>query len=97
MKPGSIHLKRGTLEYKFVVTDFKNEIEVLFKGAMPPAFKEGDMAILGGFISDPRTAKTFIATNVTANHEIGANRYLKKTSVERKNSLNLVEAKEARG
>ena len=50
-----------------------------YKGAVPRAFKEGDMAIMGGFLSDPRTAKKFIATNLTANHEIGANRYMGKT------------------
>lgn len=32
LKPGSIELKRGTLQTKFAITDFKNEIEVLYKG-----------------------------------------------------------------
>ena len=32
LKPGSIELKRGTLQTKFLITDFKNEIEVFYKG-----------------------------------------------------------------
>ena len=94
MKPGTIRIKPGTLEYRFTVTDFKNEIDVLYKGAMPVAFKEGDMAIMGGFLADPKTAKTFVATNVTANHEIGGNRYKGKTNLEKRASMTMVTAKE---
>ena len=45
-------MKKGTLENKFVVTDFKNDIVVLYKGALPQAFREGDMASIGGFLAD---------------------------------------------
>ena len=44
IKNGSIAMKKGTLENKFLVTDFKNDIEVVFRGALPSTFKEGDMA-----------------------------------------------------
>lgn len=68
---------------------------MLYKGAVPRAFKEGDMAIMGGFVSDPRTAKKFIATNVTANHEIGMNRYTGKSALEK--SASMAEAKRKSG
>ena len=32
VKKGSIEMKRGTLENRFVVTDFKHDITVLYKG-----------------------------------------------------------------
>ena len=44
VKHGSIEMKKGTLENRFVLTDFKNDITVLYKGALPATFREGDMA-----------------------------------------------------
>ena len=57
-------MKKGTLENKFIITDFKNDIIVLFKGPLPPTFREGDMASVGGFLTDPKNPTHFIATNV---------------------------------
>ena len=44
VKHGSIEMKKGTLENKFTMTDFKNDISVLYKGSLPATFREGDMA-----------------------------------------------------
>ena len=70
IKHGSIAVKKGTLENKFIMTDFKNDIIVLFKGPLPSTFREGDMASVGGFLVDPKNPTNFIATSVQANHEI---------------------------
>lgn len=70
IKQGSIAVKKGTLENKFIMTDFKNDLVVLFKGPLPPTFREGDMASVGGFLADPKNPSNFIATSVSANHEI---------------------------
>ena len=70
IKHGSIAVKKGTLDNKFIMTDFKNDIVVLFRGALPPTFREGDMASVGGFLADHKNPTQFIATNVQANHEI---------------------------
>ena len=32
VKHGSIEMKKGTLENRFVLTDFKNDITILYKG-----------------------------------------------------------------
>ena len=48
IKHRSIAVKKGTLENKFIMTDFKNDLTVLFKGPLPPSFREGDMASVGG-------------------------------------------------
>ena len=32
LKVGSIKLKKGSLETKFVITDFNNEVEILYNG-----------------------------------------------------------------
>jgi cytochrome c-type biogenesis protein CcmE len=70
IKHGSIAVKKGTLENKFIMTDFKNDIIVLFKGPLPSTFREGDMASVGGFLADHKNPTNFIATSVAANHEI---------------------------
>ena len=70
IRHGTIAVKKGTLENKFIMTDFKNDIVVLFKGPLPSAFREGDMASVGGFLADPKNPTNFIATSVAANHEI---------------------------
>lgn len=64
IKHGSIEIKKGTLENKFIVTDFKNEIVVLFKGSLPSTFREGDMATMGGFLADHKNPTLFIGTSV---------------------------------
>merc|ERR1740115_388936 len=48
VKHGSIEMKKGTLENRFLLTDFKNDINVLYKGPLPATFREGDMAAVGG-------------------------------------------------
>jgi cytochrome c-type biogenesis protein CcmE len=48
----------------YIMTDFKNDIIVLFKGSLPPTFREGDMASVGGFLVDHKNPTNFIATNV---------------------------------
>ena len=63
-------MKKGTLESKFKVTDFKNEIFVVFKGKLPTSFWEGDMVSISGFIADPESPDTFVATFVDSTHEI---------------------------
>ena len=70
IKHGSIAVKKGTLENKFIMTDFKNDIIIFFKGPLPPTFREGDMAKVGGFLADPNNPSNFVATSVQANHEI---------------------------
>ena len=57
-------MKKGTLENKFILTDFKNDLYVLYKGPLPATFREGDMATVGGFLADHKNPTCFIATNV---------------------------------
>lgn len=63
-------------------------------GALPQSFREGDMANVGGFLADPEDPTTFIATSVTANHEIRTDRWVGETIVDRQTSLNMIETTE---
>jgi cytochrome c-type biogenesis protein CcmE len=94
IKQGSIQMKKGTLENKFTLTDFKNDISVLYKGALPPTFREGDMASIGGFLADHKNPTCFIGTNVQANHEISPDRWLGESNIDRVTSLNMIETEE---
>lgn len=57
-------MKKGTFENKFILTDFKNELAVIYKGPLPASFKEGDMAAIGGFLADHKNPTSFIGTSV---------------------------------
>jgi len=64
VKNGSIEIKKGTLENKFIITDFKNDLIVLYKGPLPATFREGDMASIGGFLADHKRPTCFVGTSV---------------------------------
>ena len=53
-------------EIKFIITDFKNEIRVSFKGTVPNLFAEGKGVIAEGKLQDK---KFFIADRILAKHD----------------------------
>uniref|UniRef100_A0A7S3CSZ1 Cytochrome c maturation protein CcmE n=1 Tax=Strombidium rassoulzadegani TaxID=1082188 RepID=A0A7S3CSZ1_9SPIT len=91
IKHDSIQMKKGTLENKFVMTDFKNDLQILFKGTFPQTFREGDMATVGGFLADPKNPTVLIATDVQANHDIEPDKWIGDTSFDKMVSINMVE------
>ena len=50
----------------FIVTDFKNEINVIYSGAIPNLFSEGKGVVAEGFLKD---RNLFIATKILAKHD----------------------------
>ena len=66
---------------------------MVFKGGLPPSFKEGDMATVGGFLADPKNPTNFVATSVQANHDIQPDRCIGETNSDRQMSINMVEPK----
>ena len=53
-------------EIRFVVTDFKNEIKVSFKGTVPNLFAEEKGVVAEGKLQDK---KFFIAERILAKHD----------------------------
>ena len=53
-------------EINFVITDFKNEINVTFLGAVPNLFEEGKGVVAEGFLKD---RNYFLATKILAKHD----------------------------
>ena len=64
-------VKKNTLnikdqEIRFIITDFKNEVEVIFKGTIPNLFAEGKGVVAEGKLQDK---KFFIAERILAKHD----------------------------
>ena len=53
-------------EINFVITDFKNEINVVYKGAIPNLFEEGKGVVAEGFLKD---RNFFSASKILAKHD----------------------------
>ena len=64
VKKDSILVKAS--EVKFIITDFKNEINVTYTGAVPNLFEEGKGVVAEGFLKD---RNFFSATKILAKHD----------------------------
>ena len=53
-------------ELNFIITDFKNEINVIYSGAVPNLFAEGKGVVVEGFLKD---RNYFLATKILAKHD----------------------------
>lgn len=52
MKPGTFQVKRGTLETRFSLTDFQNDVEIFYRGATKFEFKEGETMVITAYVPD---------------------------------------------
>jgi len=53
-------------EVNFIITDYKNEINVIYSGAVPNLFAEGKGVVVEGFLKDKNY---FLATKILAKHD----------------------------
>ena len=53
-------------DVNFIITDFKNEINVIYAGAVPNLFAEGKGVVAEGFLKDKNY---FLATKILAKHD----------------------------
>jgi cytochrome c-type biogenesis protein CcmE len=64
VKKDSIYI--NTNEIGFIITDFKNEINVIYSGAVPNLFEEGKGVVAEGFLKD---RNFFTASKILAKHD----------------------------
>ena len=64
VKEGSINISDKKLN--FIITDFKNEINVVYSGLVPNLFAEGKGVVAEGFLKDK---SFFSATKILAKHD----------------------------
>jgi cytochrome c-type biogenesis protein CcmE len=63
---GSLHRAPGSLEVRFVVTDFNHDVPVRYTGVLPDLFREGAGVVAHGRLSRDGT---FVADEVLAKHD----------------------------
>ena len=64
VKKNSISINSN--EVNFIITDYKNEINVIYSGAVPNLFAEGKGVVAEGFLKD---RNFFSATKILAKHD----------------------------
>ena len=64
VKVDSISMKEKKI--KFIITDFKNEINVIYSGSIPNLFTEGKGVVAEGYLKDKNY---FLATKILAKHD----------------------------
>jgi cytochrome c-type biogenesis protein CcmE len=59
-------IKINSTQINFIITDFKNEINVIYSGTLPNLFAEGKGVVAEGFLKD---RNYFSATKILAKHD----------------------------
>jgi cytochrome c-type biogenesis protein CcmE len=65
VEKGSVEKTTGTLEIRFLVTDFRNTVRVKYSGILPDLFREGQGVVAHGRMKDG----TFVADEILAKHD----------------------------
>jgi len=66
VEQGTLHRAPGSLEVRFIVTDFSHEVPVVYDKVLPDLFREGAGVVAHGRL---RTDGTFVADEVLAKHD----------------------------
>ena len=82
VKKGSINM--STDEVNFIITDFKNEINVTYSGLVPNLFSEGKGVVAEGFLKD---RNFFEASKILAKHDENYMPPEVKAALEKNNDL----------
>ena len=64
VKEGSIFMEAK--EMRFIITDFKNDINIVYSGVVPNLFTEGKGVVAEGYLKDKNF---FLATKILAKHD----------------------------
>lgn len=72
LKVGTTKMQRGSLETRFIITDFKEEIDVFYKGITKFEFKEGETIVLTAYCPDLKERKKLIAIDYLTKHSMEA-------------------------
>ena len=65
VEKGSLEKTSGTLDIKFLVTDFKHTVPVKYSGILPDLFREGQGVVAHGRMQ----SGTFVADEILAKHD----------------------------
>ena len=65
VEKGSVEKTSGTLDIRFLVTDFKHTVPVKYSGILPDLFREGQGVVAHGRMQ----SGTFVADEILAKHD----------------------------
>jgi len=65
VEKGSVEKTEGTLDIKFLVTDYKHTVRVKYSGILPDLFREGQGVVAHGRMQNG----TFVADEILAKHD----------------------------
>ena len=65
VEKGSVEKTSGTLDIRFLVTDFKHTVPVKYSGILPDLFREGQGVVAHGRLQNG----TFVADEILAKHD----------------------------
>ena len=65
VEKGSVERTAGSLDIRFLVTDFKHTVRVKYSGILPDLFREGQGVVAHGRLQDG----TFVADEILAKHD----------------------------
>ena len=66
VEEGSVKRESGSMEVRFIVTDFQKDVTVSYSGVLPDLFREGQGVIARGKLGD---GGVFVAQEVLAKHD----------------------------
>lgn len=66
VKPGSVDRLAGSLEMSFVVTDFQQDVRVVYSGVVPDLFRENQGVVAHGRLG---ADGVFVADEILAKHD----------------------------
>jgi cytochrome c-type biogenesis protein CcmE len=66
VEEGSVKRETGSMEVRFIVTDFQKDVTVSYSGVLPDLFRDGQGVIARGKLNDDGV---FVAHEVLAKHD----------------------------
>ncbi|MFM7433484.1 MAG: cytochrome c maturation protein CcmE [Gammaproteobacteria bacterium] len=66
VRPGTVDRRAGSLDMSFVVTDFKQDVKVVYTGVVPDLFRENQGVVVHGRLGKDGI---FVADEILAKHD----------------------------
>ena len=66
VRPGTVDRKAGSMDMRFVVTDFKRDVPVVYSGVVPDLFRENQGVVAHGKLGEDGV---FVADEILAKHD----------------------------
>lgn len=66
VRPGTVDRKAGSMDMRFVVTDFKRDVPVVYSGVVPDLFRENQGVVAHGKLGKDGV---FVADEILAKHD----------------------------